>query len=185
MSDCHKRIGKLLIIDDDADVLRAARIALAEEFAPIALAGSTDGLERHLGAGDCELVLLDMNFVTGDRSGSSGLDGLARVRSSDPAVSVILMTAYGGVALAVEALKRGAMDFILKPWHNDKLLASARAAAAATRERRGSALDLDQLERETIKRALAQHRGNISLAAAALGLSRPALYRRMSKHGLS
>lgn len=177
--------GKLLIIDDDADVLRAARIALTGEFTDILTAGSTDGLERHLERHDCDLVLLDMNFVTGDRSGSSGLDGLARVRAVDPAASVILMTAYGGVALAVEALKRGATDFILKPWHNDKLIASARAAAASTRERRGSALDLDRLERETIERALAQHRGNISLAAAALGLSRPALYRRMSKHGLS
>jgi len=177
--------GKLLIIDDDADVLRAARIALTGEFNDILTASSTEGLERHLERQDCDLVLLDMNFVTGDRSGNSGLDGLARVRAADPAAAVILMTAYGGVALAVEALKRGATDFILKPWHNDKLIASARAAATATRERRGSALDLDRLERETIERALAQHRGNISLAAAALGLSRPALYRRMSKHGIT
>jgi ActR/RegA family two-component response regulator len=95
------------------------------------------------------------------------------------------MTAYGGVALAVEALKRGATDFVLKPWRNDKLVATVMAAAAATRRRRATeTLNLDTLERGAIERALLQHGGNISLAAAALGLSRPALYRRLSKHGL-
>jgi transcriptional regulator of acetoin/glycerol metabolism len=74
---------------------------------------------------------------------------------------------------------------VLKPWHNDKLIATVVAAAQATRRRRAAeTLNLDTLERSTIERALLQHGGNISLAAAALGLSRPALYRRMSKHGL-
>ncbi len=73
----------------------------------------------------------------------------------------------------------------MKPWHNEKLVAAVESAAAATRMRRDAdRLNLDVLERQTIERALAQHRGNISLAAAALGLSRPALYRRLSKYGL-
>lgn len=177
--------GNLLVVDDDADVLRAARLALADEFAHVELAGSTADIEQRLALQPFDVVLLDMNFVTGDRSGSSGLDGLARVRAADPAASVVLMTAYGGVTLAVEALKRGATDFILKPWHNDKLVAAVRAAAGAARHRRGDGLYLDRLERETIERALLQHHGNISLAAATLGLSRPALYRRMARHGIS
>jgi len=74
---------------------------------------------------------------------------------------------------------------VLKPWRNEKLVAVVRAAAERTRAvRAGSTLDLDTIERRTIEKALAEHAGNVSSAAAALGLSRPALYRRMSKHGL-
>ncbi len=75
---------------------------------------------------------------------------------------------------------------MLKPWRNDKLLEAMAAASALTRARRAVAsdLNLDVLERHAIQRALARHEGNISQAAAALGLTRPALYRRMSKHGL-
>jgi DNA-binding NtrC family response regulator len=89
------------------------------------------------------------------------------------------------VTLAVESLKQGAVDFVLKPWHNEKLVAAVTAAVAITRNRRSAeTLQLDALERNAIERALARHEGNISSAAAALGLSRAALYRRMAKHGL-
>ena len=95
------------------------------------------------------------------------------------------MTAFGGVQLAVEALQRGATDFVLKPWQNEKLVAKVVAAAGITRARReAEAQTLEQLERGAIERALAKAEGNISVAATALGISRPALYRRMSKHGL-
>jgi two-component system response regulator RegA len=177
--------GALLIIEDDLDVQRAARIALAGRFARIdALAAPDQELEIRLTSG-YDLVLLDMNFVAGDRSGAAGLDALARINASDSTLAVVLMTAYGGVQLAVAALKRGATDFVLKPWHNEKLIATIDAAARTTQLRRhAEAQTLDQLERGAIERALAKADGNISLAAAALGLSRPALYRRMSKHGL-
>lgn len=175
----------LLIVEDDADVRRAARITLAPSFARIETAADAGTLQSLLQACLYDAVLLDMNFVAGERSGRAGLDALARIRAADPDLAVVLMTAYGGVALAVEALKRGAADFVLKPWHNEKLVVAVEAAAAQTRQRRDAdRLNLDALERQTIERALAQHRGNISLAAAALGLSRPALYRRLSKYGL-
>ena len=175
----------ILIVEDDADVQCAARIALAGTARIIEVLEGPAGLERKLEAVNFDVALLDMNFTAGDRSGAAGLDVLARLRELDASLAVVLMTAYGGVSLAVEALKRGASDFVLKPWHNDKLVASVSSAATATRRRRADdTLNLDKLERGTIERALAQHGGNISLAAAALGLSRPALYRRMSKHGL-
>jgi DNA-binding NtrC family response regulator len=178
--------GALLIIEDDADVQRAARIVLASQFARIdALPVPDEGLETRLSIGSYDVVLLDMNFIAGDRSGVSGLDVLARIHACDSTLGVVLMTAYGGVQLAVAALKRGAMDFVLKPWHNEKLIAIVNAAAQSTRAlRRAEAQTLDQLERGAIERALAKAEGNISLAATALGLSRPALYRRMSKYGL-
>ncbi len=175
----------ILIIEDDADVQRAARIALASSCKVIEVLDRPDGLEGKLEAMSFDVALLDMNFLAGDRSGAMGLDALARLQALDGSLAVVLMTAYGGVSLAVEALKHGATDFVLKPWRNDKLLATVMVAAAATRRRRAQeTLNLDSLERAAIERALLQHGGNISLAAEALGLSRPALYRRMSKHGL-
>jgi DNA-binding NtrC family response regulator len=175
----------ILIAEDDADVLRASRIALMPHAERLETLSSVDGLDAVLAAGPFDVVLLDMNFVSGERSGGDGLNALARIQAFDPCLAVVLMTAYGGVALAVDALKRGAADFVLKPWRNDKLIAAVTVAATKTRARREKETQhLDAVERSAIERALARHEGNISLAAAELGLSRPALYRRMAKHGL-
>ncbi|HEX5419506.1 MAG TPA: response regulator [Gammaproteobacteria bacterium] len=173
------------MIEDDADVRHSARIALAPHVDRVEIIESPDGLEQALKLAAFDVVLLDMNFIAGERSGAAGLNALASIRAADPCLAVVLMTAYGGVSLAVEALKQGAADFVLKPWRNDKLVAAVTAAAQSTRSRRkAETLQLDVLERDAIERALARHEGNISSAAAALGLSRAALYRRISKHGL-
>ena len=173
-----------LIVDDDPDVLKAAAAALARDAGRVDMAASPDGLDQQAHLYDA--VLLDMNFAAGARDGAEGLDSLARLQAADPALSVVLMTTYGGVALAVEALKRGAADFVLKPWRNEGLVQAMRAAAELTAQRRasGAALNLDDLERRAIERALAVYDGNVSHAATALGLTRPALYRRMERHGL-
>jgi two-component system response regulator RegA len=173
-----------LIVDDDPDVLKAAAAALARETGRIDTALTPEGLPERARLYDA--VLLDMNFAAGERDGAAGLDSLARLQAVDPALSVVLMTTYGGVALAVQALKRGAADFVLKPWRNEALAEAMRAAAALTVERRasGAALNLDEMERRAIVRALSVYEGNVSHAAAALGLTRPALYRRMERHGL-
>jgi DNA-binding NtrC family response regulator len=178
--------GAVLVVEDDADVRRSARIALAPHVASVELIEAADArLEEKLAAATFDVVLLDMNFVVGERSGAAGLDALARIQSVDPTLAVVLMTAYGGVSLAVEVMKKGAVDFVLKPWRNEKLIAAVTAAARITQTRRkAETQQLDALERSAIERALARHSGNISLTAAALGLSRAALYRRMSKYGL-
>lgn len=175
----------LLVVDDDPDVLKAAAMALAATAA-VTVAARPEGELEAVAARRYGAVLLDMNLALGDRSGRDGLDWLARLLAADPTLSVVLMTTYGGVALAIEALKRGAADFVLKPWRNEALAAAMTAAAALTEERRRSAADLnlDDLERRAIEKALAMHKGNISQAATALGLTRPALYRRMAHHGL-
>ena len=179
-------VGSVLVVDDDRDVLHAARLALAREAERVETSTATDGLEDLLAADAYEAVLLDMNFALGDHSGRQGIDQLERVRAFDPNLSVVLMTAFGGVSLAVEALKRGAVDFVLKPWRNEKLIATVTAAAELTRSRRAADMnfDLESAERTAIQRALAHHKGNISRAAASLGLTRPALYRRLARHGL-
>ncbi|HEY4211071.1 MAG TPA: response regulator [Steroidobacteraceae bacterium] len=175
----------VLVVEDDPDVRRSARVALAYDTARVEMLESLEGLEPALAATAFDVVLLDMNFVIAERSGSAGLNGMARVRAFDPTLTVVLMTAYGGVTLAVEALKQGAVDFILKPWRNEKLVAAVSAAAQITRTRRSAeTLQLDAVEKSAIERALTRHHGNISSAAGALGISRAALYRRMSKYGL-
>jgi two-component system response regulator RegA len=173
-----------LIADDDPDVLKAAAAALAG--AVTEAAGDSATVEAMAGARAYDAALLDMNFQLGERSGAEGLALMQRLQAIDPALSVVLMTTWGGVALAVEGLKRGAADFVLKPWRNESLASAMAAAAEQTRLRRASqtALNLDDLERRAIERALQVYGGNVSHAAAALGLTRPALYRRMARHGL-
>jgi DNA-binding NtrC family response regulator len=158
-------------------------MALAEPGVRVETAAAPGGFDERAAAFDA--VLLDMNFAVAARSGAEGFDALARLQAADPALSVVLMTTYGGVALAVEALKRGAVDFLLKPWRNEALVQAMAAAARLTHERRaGLPLNLDALERRAIERALALYDGNVSRAARALGVTRPALYRRIARHGL-
>src|SRR5262245_32081381 len=103
---------EILIADDDADVRRAARLALAA-YAETTEASSLDEMAAHLTERTFDVVLLDMNFALGERGGKDGLDGLERVKRADPTLSVVLMTAFGAVSLAVESLKRGGADFLL------------------------------------------------------------------------
>jgi DNA-binding NtrC family response regulator len=180
-----ERTECLLIVEDDADVQQAARIALASHMATIEFTASVEDMMLKVSSKSFDAVLLDMNFALGAYSGREGMDGLRAIQAADPTLSVVLMTAYGAVSLAVDALKQGAFDFVLKPWKNDKLIATVLAAAERTRCLRASNnLDLNVIERTTIERALKRYEGNIAQAANALGLSRPALYRRMAKHGL-
>jgi len=177
------RLPALLIIDDDDDVRHAAELALTPHAESTEAVASPERIESVLAPGRFGCVLLDMNFVAGERSGRGGLDALSRIKARDPSLAVVLMTAFGGVSLAVESLKRGAHDFILKPWRNAELVAAVRSASETTRSaRRGE--PLETLERDAIARALTESGGNIARTAAMLGLTRPALYRRMAKHGL-
>lgn len=174
----------VLIIEDDADVLKAAALALGQ-VAKVEMSSSPEAVDIPVQEGSYGAILLDMNFALGERSGRSGIDALTAFKAADPAVSVVLMTTYGGVALAVEGLKRGASDFILKPWRNEALVAAvARAAALTAAARKAEVKSLDEVEAAAIRRALERSAGNVSGAAAALGLTRQALYRRMARHGL-
>jgi DNA-binding NtrC family response regulator len=175
----------VLVVDDDPDVLHAARFALTDATTQVETVSSVQGLEEMLLTASLDAVLLDMNFGPGRNTGAEGLDALHRIQRIDPTLAVVMMTAYAGVALAVESLKSGAVDFVMKPWRNEALVACVSAARALTlRRREAERLELDEVERQTIKRALLRHEGNISLAAASLGLSRAALYRRKAKYEL-
>jgi DNA-binding NtrC family response regulator len=127
--------GILLIVDDNSDVLTAARLALAPYFEKVVTLQNPDHLLGTLDRLVPDAILLDMNFAPGERTGREGLDWLRRLRVAVPTASVVLMTAFGGVSLAVEALKNGAVDFVLKPWQNDKLVATLSAAVALSKAR--------------------------------------------------
>jgi two-component system, response regulator RegA len=176
----------ILVIDDDPDVLRVAQLALSLRFERIDDLNCIDNIEQQVAKTRYDAILLDMNFAACRKDGSQGMDALSKVLATDPDVSVILMTAFGSVNLAVEALKRGAVDFILKPWATDKFMVAVAVAVELTRKRREAAkcVDIESLEKNAIEVACARAKGNLSAAAAALGLSRPALYRRLSKYKL-
>ncbi len=126
----------LLICDDDPDVLIAARLALQPLGCAIEMAGSPADLRARLERGPVTALLLDLNFTRGAADGSEGLALLDGIRRDDPTLSAVLMTGFGTVGLAVEALKRGAVDFVLKPWQNDKLIATMSSALSLTRAKR-------------------------------------------------
>lgn len=113
---------RLLIADDQRDVLEALRILLRPEGFQLTLAGSPVAVLDALGEREFDAVLLDLNYARDTTSGQEGLDLLDRVRQLDPCLPVVVMTAWGSIELAVEAIRRGARDFVQKPWDNERLL---------------------------------------------------------------
>lgn len=128
--------GTALIIDDDADVALAARLLLRPLFAQVIVAHDPAAIPALMAAHDPDVILLDMNFARGQSSGAEGFKALEAIRGLEPQAVVVVITAYGGVNIAVEAMKRGATDFVTKPWDNDRLVATVSAAAALRASRR-------------------------------------------------
>lgn len=121
-------LAKILIIDDDQDVLETARMFLKQEFKEIIIENEPDSIPALLQKHTFDVILLDMNFKRGVNDGHEGFFWLNRILTIDPDAVVILITAYGEVDIAVKAMKEGAVDFVLKPWKNQKLLATIHAA---------------------------------------------------------
>ncbi len=116
--------GKLLIVDDNKSILSALEILLSDDFAEVKTIANPNQLPTLIETGAFDLVLLDMNFSAGVNTGNEGLYWLSRIQELRPDMETVLFTAYGDVELAVKALKKGAADFILKPWDNQKLRAT-------------------------------------------------------------
>ncbi|MBS1487539.1 MAG: sigma-54-dependent Fis family transcriptional regulator [Bacteroidetes bacterium] len=116
--------GKILIVDDNEDLLKAAKIFLKRHFAQVDVEKNPDSLPTLMAHEDYDVILLDMNFTKDVSSGSEGYYWLQKILDIDPSAVVVLITAYGDVQMAVKAIKAGATDFVLKPWENEKLLAT-------------------------------------------------------------
>ena len=132
--------GKILVVDDDPHIILSLQTLLEQHYSDIRTLKDGRGIPGQLAETTFDVILLDMNFQPGDTSGKEGMKWLHWIQEADAAVSVILITAYGGVNIAVEAIKEGAVDFIVKPWQNDKLLSTVSAAFRLSRSKR----DLDR-----------------------------------------
>nr|WP_299343083.1 sigma-54 dependent transcriptional regulator [Allomuricauda sp.] len=120
--------AKILVIDDNKSVLSALDILLQFEYKSVQTLFNPNQISSFPNMQEIDIVLLDMNFSAGVNTGNEGLFWLNEIKKKSPNTSVIMMTAYGAVDLAVQALKKGAADFILKPWNNERLLTTVRSA---------------------------------------------------------
>jgi len=137
---------RILIADDQADVLAALSLLLKGERFQIESASSPEGVLKAIDVHELDVVLIDLNYARDTTSGSEGLDLLSRIRAADPTLPVVVMTAWGSVDLAVEAMRRGARDFIQKPWDNARLLAVLRTQVELGEAlRRGRRLEAENM----------------------------------------
>lgn len=130
-----EKTGTILIVDDDEDILQAGRLYLKQHFAAVQTETNPERIPSLLANENYEVILLDMNFARDVSSGQEGFHWLGRILRIDPSAVVILITAFGDVELAVRAIKEGAADFVLKPWQNEKLLATIYAGMNLHRTR--------------------------------------------------
>ena len=120
----------ILVIDDDIDVLTAVRLLLKTEAKEVVTEKNPENLRWLLSKQSFDLILLDMNFTSSINTGNEGLFWLSKIREFKSEAAVIMITAYGDIDLAVRCLKEGATDFVVKPWHNEKLITTIKEALA-------------------------------------------------------
>jgi DNA-binding NtrC family response regulator len=124
-----------VIVDDDPDIALAARLALRDMFREIETMPSPQALPGYVRSRSPDAILLDLNFERAATDGSEGLDYLRQIMTADPDAAVVIITAHSAVSVAVEAIKRGASDFVAKPWSNERLASTVRSAAALRQTR--------------------------------------------------
>lgn len=124
--------GKILVVDDNQGIRKALKLLLMPHFGEVEIIASPSTLVRTMESFKPNVVLLDMNFYTDINTGNEGLFWTSEIKKMYPDVQVVLFTAYADIALAVEGMKRGAFDFIVKPWDNEKLIATLKSAYEAT-----------------------------------------------------
>src|SRR5215831_2608480 len=129
---------RVLIADDQQDILDALRLLLVDEGYEVIPARSPGEALERLEAADFDLAILDLNYTRDTTSGQEGFDLMERIRTIDPTLPVLVMTAWSSIAGAVEAMRRGARDYIEKPWDDDKLAAAARTQIELRRALRRS-----------------------------------------------
>jgi two-component system, NtrC family, response regulator HydG len=147
-----KKSGKILLIDDDKDVLFTARTLLKNEYAKVVTLDNPQGLADLVQNEDFDIIVLDMNFTPGKVSGEEGLDLLKKIFTIKPDSYVVMSTAYGDIDLAVESMKAGAIDFIIKPWQKDRLLTTLRNVSELRCARKE--VDILQLKQKILNRDL-------------------------------
>ncbi len=130
------KVGKILAVDDNEDILFALKLLLKQHVEVITTVNDPERIPNVLKEEDYDVILLDMNFTKDAISGQEGFDWLAKILEIDPDAVVCFITAYGDAEKAVKAIKAGATDFILKPWQNEKLLATISSSVKLKRSRK-------------------------------------------------
>jgi DNA-binding NtrC family response regulator len=198
---------RVLVADDQPDIIEAVRLLLESEGLSIVPASSPAQAVEAARTHAVHAALVDLNYEQGRTSGEQGLDLVARLHHVDPSMPIIVMTAWSSIGLALEAMRRGAKDFVEKPFDETRLVSTLRSQAELCSARRRiaeleaqlaalqagaegtqstyEAMRLREVEGQLVRNAMQKARGNVSRAARALGLSRSALYRRLERHGLT
>jgi DNA-binding NtrC family response regulator len=139
MSNGPSSAPRVLIVDDDADVVKAAALLLSRQGFSVRGAAGPAEARSQLAAEGAEVVLLDLNFTRGATSGEEGLVFLRQLLRDEPEQVVVVVTAHSGVNVAVKAMQAGARDFVIKPWNNQRLVATVQALLPAARPLVGGA----------------------------------------------
>ena len=190
--------AKILVIDDNTAVLSTLRLVLKSVFRTVVAVSDPQLIPALISAGDLDAVLLDMNFGSDKLDGQDGLFWLDRIMNRsglENPPAVVMITAFGDVGLAVTSLKKGALDFIQKPWDNNDLIRKLQEAIIKRDERNAKPqpeeeereelpLNLEEIERQTIIRVLDTCGHNLTTAAEKLGISRQTLYNKIKHHGI-
>ena len=132
--------ARILVIDDDPYILLSLQTLLEQHFSYVKSVSDPESIPGLLKEDNFNVILLDMNFQPGDTSGREGLKWLKKIKEKDPFTNVIIITAYGGIQTAVKAMKAGAVDFIIKPWHNEKIISTVSAALKLSQSNKKVAL---------------------------------------------
>lgn len=141
--------GTILVVDDNKGVLMALKLLLERYFYKAITISTPNLIDTSLKENNVDVVLLDMNFTTKVNTGNEGLYWLKRIKKQYKETQVVVFTAYADIDLAVEAIKRGATDFVVKPWNNDRLIASLQNAYTLSRSKR-EIKQLKELKQELI-----------------------------------
>ncbi len=159
--------GNILIVDDQKSILTAISVLLNRSVDRVYKLSQPNAIPEYIADKSLDMILLDMNFRTGINNGNEGLYWLKEIKKLDPEIVVIMLTAYGEVPQAVEAVKQGAHDFILKPWENEKLLTTVLAGLKLRKSR----LKIQQLEQDKDNLTQEVNRGSMDF----IGKSKPML----------
>jgi len=130
-----KKDGRILIVDDDEDILTAGKLLLKRQFSHVSTCNLPEHIPEFISHQEFDVILLDMNFGPGESSGEQGFYWLQKILALKPQSIVIMITAHGGVDVAVDAMKLGATDFIAKPWQNEKVIATVSTAVMLGKSR--------------------------------------------------
>lgn len=190
---------KIIIVDDNPSVRTSLRFILSRHFDNVAAIPDPTLLPAILSAGNIDAILLDMNFDSSSLDGSDGIFWLKRIKEMSRPPAVVMITAFGDIPIAVEAMKLGAEDFVTKPWDNNELVdkirhaievnsktllqneALSKASALEQRQRHRDNMTLNELKTDHVLSVIEQCGGNLKAAAERLGVNRQTLYNIIRK----